>query len=99
MTSMTRVLGATGVAAALVVSLSGQSQDGKPQQPPVFRSGAHYVRVDAYPARDGRPILGLTSTDFELLEDGKPQTIEARRVHRPPGVDAARRAARSELAG
>jgi VWFA-related protein len=77
MTSMTRVLGATGVAAALVASLSGQSQDGKPQQPPVFRSGAHYVRVDAYPARDGRPILGLTSADFEVLEDGKPQTIEA----------------------
>jgi VWFA-related protein len=77
MTSMTRVLGATGVAAALVASLSGQSQDGKPQQPPVFRSGAHYVRVDAYPARGGRPILGLTSADFEVLEDGKPQTIEA----------------------
>jgi VWFA-related protein len=74
---MTRVLGATGVAAALVASLSGQSPDGKPQQPPVFRSGAHYVRVDAYPARDGRPILGLTAADFEVLEDGKPQTIEA----------------------
>ena len=90
MTSMTRVLGAMCVAAALVASLSGQSQPAKPEQPPaqpqdakpqppppVFRSGAHYVRVDAYPARDGRPILGLTTTDFDLLEDGKAQTIEA----------------------
>jgi VWFA-related protein len=77
MTFMTRVIAAMCASAALVVSLAGRSQDAKPQQPPIFRSGAHYVRVDAYPARDGRPILGLTSADFELLEDGKPQTIEA----------------------
>jgi len=77
MIPMTRVLGATCAAAALVASLSGQSQDEKPQQPPVFRSGAHYVRVDAYPVREGRPILNLTSADFELLEDGKAQAIEA----------------------
>jgi VWFA-related protein len=76
MTSMTRVFAATCASAALAASLSGQSQDAKPQ-PPVFRSGAHYVRVDAYPVRDGRPIPGLTAADFELLEDGKPQTIEA----------------------
>ena len=23
---------------------------------PTFRTGAHYVRVDAYPTRDGKPI-------------------------------------------
>ncbi len=76
--TLIRVIAAMCASAALAVSLSAQSQDAKrEQQPPVFRSGAHYVRVDAYPDRDGHPILGLTSADFELLEDGKPQTIEA----------------------
>ena len=52
------------------------AQDPAPDQRPTFRSGAHYVRVDAYPTRDGQPIPGLTAADFELLEDGRPQTIE-----------------------
>jgi VWFA-related protein len=45
------------------------------QQPPVFRTEANFVRVDAYPTKDGRPLQGLTADDFELLEDGKPQKI------------------------
>lgn len=53
-----------------------QPQDPDPQRPPTFKSGAHFVGVDAYPTRDGRPITGLTAADFELLEDGKPQTID-----------------------
>ena len=39
-------------------------------------AGAHFVSVDAYPTRDGKPITGLTINDFELLEDGKPQVID-----------------------
>jgi VWFA-related protein len=70
--------------AILVLSAPGRAQEGgkqaAPEQPPPrqqpFRSGAHYVLVDAYPSRDGKPILGLTADDFELLEDGKPQTID-----------------------
>ncbi len=74
---MTRLLVVVCAVAVLVGSGAGQSQDPrKPPQPPTFRSGAHYVRVDAYPTRDGRPILGLGPEDFELLEDGKPQTID-----------------------
>jgi VWFA-related protein len=47
-------------------------------RPPVFRAGAHYVRVDAYPAaRDGQIIEGLTRDDFEIYEDGKLQAIES----------------------
>lgn len=46
------------------------------QRPPVFRAGAHYVRVDAYPTRDGRIVEGLTRDDFEIFEDGAPQAIE-----------------------
>lgn len=45
-------------------------------QRPVFRAGAHFVRVDAYPLRDGRPIPGLTAKDFQVFEDGKAQAIE-----------------------
>ena len=47
------------------------------QQRPVFRAGAHYVRVDAYPTgKDGRILEGLTKDDFEIVEDGRPQAIE-----------------------
>ena len=47
------------------------------QQRPVFRGGTHFVRVDAYPFADGKIIEGLTPADFEVLEDGKPQTVES----------------------
>ena len=48
-----------------------------PQRPPVFRSGAAFVRVDVYPIKDGRIVPGLKREDFELFEDGKPQQIES----------------------
>ena len=47
------------------------------QQRPVFRGGAHFVRVDAYPSQDGKIVEGLKPEDFEILEDGKPQAIES----------------------
>jgi VWFA-related protein len=73
---MPRVLTALTIVVA-VVSLSAREQAPAPEpQRPTFRTGAHYVRVDAYPTRDGRPMTGLTADDFELLEDGRPQTID-----------------------
>jgi VWFA-related protein len=62
------------VAASLSSRAQDQTSDDRRQR---FRSGAHYVRVDVYPTRDGRPIAGLTASDFELLEDGKPQAIDS----------------------
>ena len=53
----------------------GQSPQ-NPQQP-VFRGGANFVNVDAYPRRDGRLVEGLTAADFQIFEDGKPQRIES----------------------
>jgi len=45
-------------------------------QPPEFPSAAEVVRLDAVvlDARE-RPVEGLGASDFELLEDGRPQTI------------------------
>lgn len=66
----------TTLVAAVMAALLGVAQTPQPQQrPPVFRAGATYVRVDAYPTLDGHIVQGLTRDDFELLEDGKPQTI------------------------
>ena len=56
--------------------VSGQALQ-PPQRPPVFRAGANYVRVDAYPTLGGEILPHLTKDDFEIFEDGKPQTIAA----------------------
>jgi VWFA-related protein len=65
--------------AAVVVSLAAQTPQQKPPDPqrPTFRTEANYVRVDVFPTRSGSPVKNLTATDFELLEDGVPQKIEA----------------------
>ena len=47
------------------------------QQRPVFRGGTHFVRVDAYPIENGRIVEGLKPNDFEILEDGRPQTVDS----------------------
>src|SRR5262249_492775 len=60
--------------------VGGQRQDAltQAQQKPVFRGGTPFVRVDAYPtSKDGRIVEGLKPEDFEITEDGKPQTIES----------------------
>ena len=49
------------------------------QQPqrPVFRGGTNQVRVDVTVVdKKGEPITNLTKDDFEVLEDGQPQSIE-----------------------
>jgi VWFA-related protein len=68
------VLAASAPAAQEATQEAAQDRAPGPQRP--FRTGAHYVRVDAYPSKDGKPVPGLAAADFELLEDGKPQAIE-----------------------
>jgi VWFA-related protein len=48
-----------------------------PQQQPTFRTEANYVRVDIYPTSNGAPVTDLQKDDFEVLEEGAPQTIDA----------------------
>src|SRR5262245_21984411 len=62
------------------------------QQPPVFRGGANFVRVDAYVTEAGRPVSDLKAEDFEILEDGAAQSIQTFEhiVVRPAGPQASR---------
>ena len=68
-----------GIALAAVVTSAQQAQppQSEAQQRPLFRAGSRFVRVDVFPRdRDGKPIEGLTSADFEVYEDGKLQNID-----------------------
>jgi VWFA-related protein len=70
----------------IVTALSAHAlQDQQPISP--FRSGVSYVLVDVYPRKDGRLIEGLTASDFELLEDGKRQVVEAFMFHHAPALE------------
>jgi VWFA-related protein len=64
---------------------AGPAQGDAPQQP-TFRAGVNFVRVDVI-VNDGKgePVTNLTEADFEVFEDGKPQTIEQFRLIRVDG--------------
>jgi VWFA-related protein len=69
------------VAAALllaaVTGVIAQEPAGQPPQP-TFKSGVQLVEVDVRVFdRDGRFVTDLTREDFELLEEGAPQSIDA----------------------
>jgi VWFA-related protein len=45
---------------------------------PIFRTGINFVRVDVIVTdRQGNPVADLQQSDFEVTEDGKPQTVES----------------------
>ena len=85
-----RIFGSFAIAvggAAIAIAQSGSAtppaQSAQPtqpaqkeQQPPIFRAEANFVRVDAYPTRNGQAVLDLKAEDFDILEDGKPQSIQ-----------------------
>ena len=46
-------------------------------QQPVFRGSINFVRVDVIvDDKKDQPVTNLTQADFEVLEDGKPQSVE-----------------------
>jgi VWFA-related protein len=60
---------------AVTAALSSQQAG---QQAPVFRSSVDVIQVDVSALdRDGRPVRGLTTADFTLLENGKTREIVA----------------------
>ena len=63
-------------AAGVLASARSQAPQDPPQQPPRFRVEANFVRVDAYPSKNGQPLMGLKAEDFEVYEDGTLQKIE-----------------------
>lgn len=61
----------------LLLPLTAGAQD----RPPSFRGGVTTVLVDALALdSDGNPVSELTAEDFEILEDGVPQTIASLEV-------------------
>jgi len=66
----------SGFPSAHARAASQATQASPPQPQPTFRTEANYVRVDAFPTRDGAPVTDLTQADFEILEGGVPQKIE-----------------------
>ena len=63
----------------LVLGRAEAGHDARAQEPPqpTFRTEANYVRVDVYPTLNGAPLTDLQQGDFEILEQGEPQTIDA----------------------
>jgi VWFA-related protein len=70
----------------------------QPQQPPVFRTGINFVRVDVIVTDNkGNTVADLQAEDFEVVEDGTPQKIEAFKLIKLDGgvAEAAKEAPRA----
>jgi VWFA-related protein len=89
MASRMRTFLSAGIALLLVLGAQGHAQQQQPPppqaqqppadqpQPPIFRAGINYVRVDVIISdKAGNPIADLQPADFDITEDGKPQKID-----------------------
>ena len=69
---------AIALALALVGLAALAAQQPPPRQAPTFRVEVNYVEIDATVTdAQGNFVRGLTKEDFELVEEGRPQTISA----------------------
>ena len=58
-------------------------------QPPVFRTGINYVRVDVIISdKNGNAVGDLQAADFDVSEDGKPQKIDTFKLVKLDGGSA-----------
>ena len=78
MTRTTWLVTSAVLAVGVVLGAQGAPQDQTIQPPVTFRSEINYVEVDAR-VLDGQGafVPGLTAADFQVLEDGKPQKVDA----------------------
>ena len=76
-----RVLSGVVVALLLLTTASGQQQTRQPvsqPQTPTFRLQVEYVEVDVRVTDStGNLVRDLTKEDFQIFEDGQPQTVAA----------------------
>ena len=81
-------LASAGIVLLVVLVARGQEPAQQPAAPPapadqttqnpLFRTGINFVRVDVIVTdKNGNEVSDLKQSDFEVLEDGKPQTVEA----------------------
>jgi VWFA-related protein len=114
MRSTIRTLVCAGAVAVTLFTAGGRAQQQQPQQPPpppsddkappqpVFRAGINFVRVDVIVSdKNGANIADLKQSDFEITEDGKPQTVETFKFIKldggaAPGPDGPPRAIRTD---
>jgi VWFA-related protein len=74
------------LAGAAMVSTQGSAAPQGATQP-TFRTGINIVRVDVIVTDDdGKPVTDLAREDFEIVEDGRPQTIDVFRHIRIDGT-------------
>src|SRR5687768_9857535 len=67
------------------VGTSGHAQAQDRQETPRFRAGANLVRADVYVSKDGAAVTDLTTEDFVVYEDDKPQQVESFELIRARG--------------
>lgn len=64
------------LAAGAAVSLAAQAPSPQPPQTPTFRVEVNYVEIDAHAVdAQGKFVDDLNQGEFQVLEDGTPQTI------------------------
>lgn len=63
------------LAATALTVLTGATITASPQTP-TFSSRLEAVRVDVLVTEDGRPVRGLTAADFDIRDNGVPQTVD-----------------------
>jgi VWFA-related protein len=108
-----RTVLAVSLLAAALTSMRGDAQQpAQPQppadpqpagpQPPVFRAGINFVRVDVIVTdKNGATVTNLEPPDFEITEEGAPQKIETFKLVEldgglMPGASGPPRAIRSD---
>src|SRR5205807_10089571 len=73
---------------SMLVATFGQQPSPSPKQTPttqekpaeidtqdVVKITTNLVQIDVTVTKDGKPVTDLRPEDFEILEDGKPQTV------------------------
>src|SRR5262245_60548373 len=73
-----RILTVLALLAVLAQAAPPPSQPTPPQPPVTFKVEVNYVEIDANVTdAQGNFVRGLTRDDFQILEDGKPQSLTA----------------------